>query len=426
MTPVLAACTFLEALPGPAGDAVKAARGCPDVSTLDAAASLDFAREFDLDAAVAGKIKAGVMASTELTGFAMALDADLNTACSGLAKDLGSSATFKTGVDACNAAVDAMADTKAKMGAGATIDVAVEAPTCSMSLDAMGDCLAKCDANVEAGKADVKCEGELSGACDGTCTGTCDLEAGASCSGSCEGSCDAQFSGTCGGTCNGTCVMDGTATAEASAGAGGTFSGQCNGKCEGSCDAEASGTCGGKCQGSCELQSGGKCEGTCTGGCTVEFKEPSCSGNIVPPAASAECQSTCDAHASAHMTCSEPEVSVVIQGAADAEAAARYQAALEKNLPLIVKVAVGMAPKLHGLASSATTTLEGGIAAVQAAIGTRPTAGARMTACLLEPFQGAIVAAANVKASVDISVDVQAKASASGGAVAQTGPASKG
>jgi hypothetical protein len=393
---------MLGSLTGVASDGVRAARGCPDVATFEAAAKLDFAEEFALEPAVAAKVKAGVIAASDLNRLSASIDADLKAGCSGLAKDLGEKAEFKTGADACKAAVKAVGDTRAKIGANASVAVNVQPPVCSASIEAVSDCAAKCDANASSGHAEVKCEGgEVSGICDAECKGRCDLSVAASCSGTCSGACDANFSGTCDGTCEGTC--DGQQT-----------SGRCAGTCQGKCDAGAQGTCGGQCQGSCELANGGKCTGTCTGSCSVALKKPSCRSYVVPPSLSPECKATCDAHASAHLSCTKPLVAVAITGAADVAAAARYKAAVEANLPRIVKISAGLGPKLVDVAANAKTTIEGGISAGQAIIKSRPTLGARVGACLLDPFKGAVSAVADIQASVKVSVDVNAHAAASG------------
>ena len=374
------------------------------MKSIDAIAKIDFAKEFSFDATAAGKVKAGFIAGSDLMALSASIDDELKTACSGLAKDLGGSGDAKTGTEACDAAVKAMADLKTKMGAKASIAVDVQPPVCSVSVDAVADCAGKCDASVKGGKADVKCEGgDLSGKCDADCSGKCELPAASTCSGTCDGTCDVTFSGTCGGACEGTCD-------------GKNFKGSCGGKCEGKCDAAAKGTCGGKCGGTCELSGSAKCEGTCSGKCSVDFKEPKCSGKVVPPKMSADCQTSCDAHASANLVCSKPSVGVKITGSADAEAAARYKTALEANLPQIVKVAVGMGAKVEGLVVSGKALIEGALAAGQAVVKARPTASVHVGQCLLEPFKGAIGAVGSIQASVKVSIDVKASASASGSA----------
>jgi hypothetical protein len=177
---------------------------CPDMASVDAVAKFDWQKEFKLDASAAGKLKGGLTAAINLKGLALEIDGDLKAACGGLAKDLGASGDFADGKAACDAAIKVMGEMRAKMGAKASASLAVTPPHCSASMDAMADCAGKCDASVQGGKAEVKCEkGELSGSCDAKCEGKCELTAAASCEGTCEGSCDAHFNGKCEGTCNG-------------------------------------------------------------------------------------------------------------------------------------------------------------------------------------------------------------------------------
>lgn len=340
---------------------------------------------------MATKVKGGVIAANALTKLAAQVDTDLKEGCGGLARDLGSNIAFKTGPEACEAAGKALADIKAKLGAKANIAMTVSEPQCSMSLGMMTDCASACDASVKGGKAEATCEGgEISGKCDGECTGACQAAAPASCSGSCEGACDASFSGSCGGTCDGKCD-------------GKQAKGNCKGKCDGVCDAHASGQCGGKCDGSCKLDATAKCEGTCSGTCSVAFKEPQCSGKVVPPKMSAECKVGCEANASANLSCTPPRVRVTVEGGADAAAAAKYVTALQQNLPRIIKLATGMAPRLLGAVKDAQATLEGGLTAAKAAADGRATAAAHIGQCLID-----------VQANVKVAVDFQASASASG------------
>lgn len=410
--PLLLQCSMIKSAVGTANDAAHAAKGCPDLSSMDAIAKIEFDKEFSMDPKVGAKVKAGVMAGSDLTALAASIDADLKTSCSGLAKGLGGSGDYKSGTEACQGAVKQIGELKAKIGPNATIAVAVKAPVCSASLDAVADCAGKCDASVKGGKADIKCEGgEVSGICDADCTGKCELSAAATCSGTCTGSCDADFSGTCRGRCAGTCD-------------GKEVDGACTGKCEGSCAADANGSCAGKCSGSCESNASGKCEGTCTGKCSVALKEPTCSGQVVPPKMSAECKSTCDVHGSTHLVCTKPEVVVNITGSADADAAAQYKSAVEANLPQILKVALGMRSKLEGVVVNGKTTIEGGIAAGQAVVKGRPTAAPHVTACLLNKFTGSMGALLMIQSDIKLSVDVKDCASASGSASARAASSS--
>ncbi len=398
-----------SAVPKDVASAASAAGACPDVSSVQAIAKVDWAAEFGIDASVGAKLKSGVMAAVSMDGFAKKLDADLKVACGGLATDLGAGGNFASGKAACDAAMKAMVDIKGKLGGGFKIALDVQPPHCAASLDAMADCAAECDASLEPGSVKVECEpGKLSGTCEAECSGSCEMSASAKCEGTCSGSCSAKFKGSCAGECTGKC--DGKKVEGAA----------CEGKCKGSCSAGAEGSCGGQCSGSCEMAAAAKCEGTCRGDCSVEMKAPKCEGEMKPPKASAECEAHCDAQVQAEVECTPPRIAVRIDGAANAELAAKYKAALEANLPAIINIAVGMKDQALSIAGDAKAVVEG----VNAAVGqlkASPAIGARITACVAAPFKGAIDAAASVKANVNVSVEVKASASASAGGSAGGG-----
>ena len=98
-------------------------------------------------------------------------------------------------------------------------------------------------------------------------------------------------------------------------------------------------------------------------------------------------------------------------GAADAQAAAKFQAAIEKNLPGILTVSIGLAKHVGEVAGNMEVVIQGVQAGITGA-GDPLTIG-RLTACVGAPFKGALDAVASVKANVNVSVNVQASASAS-------------
>lgn len=407
-SPLLMDCGNLPKVPG-VPNVPGMPGNCPDIANLEAVAAFDWAGEFKLDASAAGKLKGGITAAIHLQDLAASIDADLKTGCGNLAKDLGAEGEFEDGAAACKAAVAAMGDVKAKLGGSAKLTLDVKPPKCAVSFDAMADCAGSCDASVSGGKAELKCEGgEISGSCDAKCKGSCQLDASATCGGKCEGSCDAKFKGSCTGTCDGKCD-------------GKKVKGACKGTCEGTCDAGASGDCKGKCSGSCQLDAGGSCEGTCSGTCSVEMKEPSCSGELTPPNVSAECKASCDAKLSSDVVCTPAKVVLKIEGAADAEAAAKYKAAIEKNLPAVLKIAIGMKDRVTGVVANVTGVVDGAQTAVKGAISGGPMTAAALTACVAAPFKGAIEAVASIKANVNVSVEVNASVSASGSASGKAG-----
>jgi hypothetical protein len=419
LSAVVFSCAAAQQAANQAGNAagVPVPAKCPDVTKVEAIMAYDFAGNFKIDAAGAAKLKAGTAAAVSLKGFADQIDADLKGACGGLAKDLGGTGDYKDGKSACEAAIKVMGEVKAKMGAKAAINLVVEPPRCEADMNVMADCAGKCDAKVSGGKAKVECEpGKLSGKCDANCEGSCDVSGGAKCDGECNGSCDAEVSGSCSGKCNGKC--DGKDSKGASC------AGKCDGKCEGG---NVKGSCKGKCGGSCQMKASAKCEGTCTGKCSVEMKAPKCTGEVKPPEMSADCKAHCDADVSAKMTCTPAKVGLAITGAADAKAEAQYKAAIEKHLPLILKIAIGMGDRAAKLAGEVKVVVEGVQGSIEAIAKTSGDAknatmvAGQITACLGESFKGALGAAGSLKANVDVSVNVKASASASGSAGGSAG-----
>ena len=376
--------------------------GCPaNIADAQAVMSANFGLQGELE----GKVKAALAAGANLQKLAADVEGEVAVACGNLAKDLGATdiepkeeGPGKKAEAACQAAVKAIGEFKAK--ASGKLSVKVEPPKCSASMNAMAECAGSCDATIKPGEAKVSCEGgEISGKCEGQCKGQCTVEAGAkcegSCGGTCEGSCEANFAGKCDGKCNGKC--DGKDSK------GAACAGTCDGKCEGSGKGSCSGTCKGSCSASCTMEGKATCEGTCSGGCSAEFKEPKCSGEVKPPEMSAECKANCDAEINAKLECQPARVAVNLEGAADAQAAGKLKAAIEANLPAILKVAIGMKGKLEGVVANVKASIEGASAAVKGG----GTAALKIAGCFAASLE------AQVKASASINVSVQASASAS-------------
>jgi hypothetical protein len=379
---------------------------CPDLASVESSLQFDYAKEFSLQAEGATKLRGSVAAALEINQFQAKLDADLKVACSGIVTDLGGKAEFKDGNDACNAASQLIGDFKAKLGAGVRVGVTVKPPECRADMNVMADCSAKCDATVTPGSAKMECEpGKLSGQCEASCEGSCDVQAGAACNGECRGTCDAEIKGSCSGTCNGKC--DGKAGKAACAGV-------CEGKCEGG---SVTATCKGKCGGSCKMTASAKCEGTCSGKCSAEFKAPKCTGQVTPPKMSAECKAHCDTQMSAKAECTPAQVGVVFDGKVDAKVSAQLKGALEKGLPAVLKVSIGMKDNAARVGGNAKLIVDGSEAVVsdvaKQAGAKAALVGGQITACVGGTFKAAGSAAANLRANVDVSVKVSASASGS-------------
>ncbi len=394
----------LGSLPGASAIPGAGAAACPDLGSVEAIEKTDFAAAFQVDAASSAKLKDGMVGASELKGFADGVESDLKTSCTGLATDLGATGTFENAEAACKAAIKAMGDAKAKLGGSFQIKLEIKPPECHASLDAFADCAGHCDANIKPGEAKVECEpGKLSGSCSAQCTGSCDLSAAAKCDGSCSGTCDAAMKGSCGGKCNGKC--DGKPSNGAA----------CAGTCDGKCDAQIAGSCSGSCGGSCKLKASASCNGTCNGSCSAEMKAPKCNGEMKPPQMSADCKAKCDAKITAKAECTPAAVGVKVEGATDVQAALKYKEALEKNLPLVLKVAIGIGERgvkvAEGVGKSAADLTASLIGMVKAG----PVAAAQLTGCVAAPLKGAGDGAASLKANISVSVDVKASASASAG-----------
>jgi hypothetical protein len=404
--PFLINCGALPKLPGVPGLA-----GCPDMTKIEEIDKFDFQGSFKLQAPVAAKLKAGLGAAVGMKLLADKVDADLTAACSGITADLGDATAYKNAADACGAAGKALGAAKAKLGAGASIKLDVTEPHCGLDMGAFSSCGASCDASFKPGSAEMECDGgKIEGTCGAQCSGDCELSAAAACSGECSGTCDAQISGDCSGKCDGKC--DGKASNGAS----------CGGKCEGKCSGNVKGTCKGKCGGSCHLAAAASCQGSCTGTCSAKMEAPKCTGSVKPPSMSADCKAKCDVQVQSLAKCDPPHVLVKIVGAADAVAAAKLQATIEKNFPVVVNVAIGLAKKVPTMVANVKAVVEGVQGVVQTATSDK-IAGAQLVACVASPFKGAIDAAAGVTASVNVSVSVNASVSgsASGSASGKAG-----
>jgi len=388
---------------------------CPDLNNVEALADFDWAANFQgIDAKLAADLKAGVPAAVDIGQLAGGIDADLKTGCGGLAKDLGGGGDFKTGEEACKAAAKVVGEFKAKLGAKATVGLDVEPPRCGAAIDVYASCSGKCDANVKPGEAKVTCEeGKLQGECSGQCEGHCEASGGMKCEAQCSGKCDAQIKGKCSGTCDGKCEGQQGKTS-------------CGGTCEGKCDADMQGECKGECKGNCEVKGKAECKGTCTGKCSVEMKAPKCTGEAKPPQMSAECKARCDAHANAKLECTPAHVVLRIMGHADAKLEAQFRGAIEKNFPIIAKVAFGMvekAPKVAGNVETVVKSVQGSVQAASNAVANdaakAPTL-ASLTACVTPPFKGALDAVGGITGSVQASVSVKTSIEAKGSASAST------
>lgn len=253
----------------------------------------------------AAKLEAFFRATTRFQEAAFEAQTELVAACRSTGLALGMSDAELSGDlrTVCAAAQDRLASELSALRAGHTVRVQAQPPHCEVSVDAYGQCMAECEAQVDPGAVEMTCEGgELRGQCDAECQGSCAVEVAGLCAGRCEGS--------CAGTCS-AYAADGT----------------CSGPCEGSC------------QGRCVVSAQASCAGECRGNCSVAYRDPYCTGRVRRPSASARCRASCDARIEADARCSPGQLDIVVEGGLDAEQEARLarvQRAMREGVPAVV------------------------------------------------------------------------------------------
>lgn len=328
---VLATTSFSACSGGKKSSEFPDANGCPEGA--EQIAHMDWG----LKEPIAGKVRAGLMASQHLELLAVVMETDLLDACTALAKDMYATDKQIEGenvepggeaAQACNVAAESLG--KLRGIAGGTLTVNKSTAVCLHKMDAADACFKACDPSVK--KPALECMGESGGVCDGNCSGQCSVENESSCSGSCSGlcngKCDSEFKGECRGKCEGEC--DGKKSVA-----------ECKGECVGRCTEGARGKCGGVCAGSCNsgsctIEAMGECEGVCAGTCDKKLKEPTCQGSLTMDKAT-ECQSSCETILLAEIECTRASVDVTITEPENEEAAAHLKKSLESHLPKILQ-----------------------------------------------------------------------------------------
>lgn len=375
---------------------------CPDLAKGDEVAAFDFAKEYQLSREAADKLKAAALAAMELTTLSDKLDAELGIACAQIAHDLGNKGDWRSGNDACAAAIKAVHDTRAKLGPKAQPQLVVRTPICTADAALMTKCASICDSSVPSEKAKADCE-QKAGRCDGNCDGLCEPKGPAKCDGVCTGTCDAAVKGTCGGRCKGTC--DGKPS-----------NGPCAGTCVGTCEKGAmTGECKGQCTGSCKLAKAAICDGTCAGACTVELTDAKCTGEFKMPDVSTDCRARCELEVINNTECSTPHVGLVVSGvtaAKERETAEAMKAAVDKSFPGLLKILYEVGEKGPKRVLNAQAVIEGartgfGDMARSGGPATAEASEAQLTKCFDEPFKKAEAAAAAVKVGLDQAIGVR-------------------
>jgi hypothetical protein len=368
---------------------------CPDLAKADEVAAFEFAKEYQLSRDAADKLKAAALAAMEIGLLSDKLDAELGIACAQIAHDLGNKGDWRSGNEACGAAIKAVHDARAKLGPKGSAQLVVRAPVCGVDASLMTKCASICDSSVPAGRVKAECE-QKAGRCDGTCDGVCEAKTATKCDGTCSGSCDGAIKGRCGGRCKGTC--DGKAV-----------SGPCPGICNGTCEKGAmTGDCKDTCSGSCKLAKPGICDGLCAGTCTVELTDAKCSGEFKTPDVSTDCRARCELAVINQTECSTPQVGLVITGTGprDRETTEAMKSAVDKSFPALLKILFEVGEKGPKRVLNAQAVIEGarkGFAEMSRS-GSKDTAKsseAQLAKCFDDAFKKAESYAGTVKTGLD-------------------------
>jgi hypothetical protein len=375
---------------------------CPDLAKADEVGAFDFANEYQISRDAADKLKAAALAAMEVNNLGDKLDAELGIACAQIAHDLGNKGDWRSGNDACAAAIKAVHDARAKLGAKATAQLVVRPPVCLADASLMTKCASICDSSVPAGKVKAECE-QKAGRCDGNCDGVCEAKAAAKCDGVCTGTCEGSVKGTCGGRCKGQC--DGRPS-----------NGACPGVCTGTCEKGAvSGTCNGTCAGSCKLAKPGICDGICAGSCSVELTDAKCAGEFKTPDVSTDCRARCELEVINKTECSVPQVGYVVTGAKDRETADAMKAAIDKSFPGLLKILFEVGDKGPKRVLNAQQVIEGTRTSFKdlarsGGKGTAAASEAQLAKCFDESFKKAEGVAVTVKTGLDQAIGVRDEA----------------
>ena len=369
---------------------------CPDLAKGDEVAAFDFAKEYVLSRDAADKLKAAALAAIEVSQLADKLDAELGIACAQIAHDLGGKGDWRSGNEACGAAIKSVHDARAKLGSKSTASLVVRTPVCQVDASLMTKCASICDSSVPAGRVKAACE-QKAGRCDGNCEGLCETKGATKCDGSCSGICEGPIKGSCGGRCRGTC--DGKAVPPG---------GACAGICAGSCDKGAmAGECKGMCTGTCKPKAPAICDGLCAGSCSVELTDGKCAGEFKTPDVSTDCRARCELAAINQTECSTPQVGIVLTGVGrDRDTAEQMKSAVDKSFPALLKILFEVGDKGGKRVLNAQAVIEGartGFAEMARSGGkaTATAAESQLGKCFDEPFKKAVSYAAVVKTSLD-------------------------
>lgn len=376
---------------------------CPELTDAKTVDQADWETLFDIDQPNARKLRTALVSALGVQSLSAKLDSDLKTACAGITKELGARGDTDTAETACASAARAINDARARLGKKARVSVVYGDPRCAFAADTIGACLAECKggaAEETRAPVPVDCAETVSlGVCRGKCTGSCDVTDGMVCDGHCDGGCDWGFRGSCQGACVGTCN-------------GRASRGFCRGRCVGQCNGLVKhGTCKGRCTGPCDLRRASACAGACTGRCSIPFTGLRCEAIPKGVEAEAACRTRCDAELPEGALCAPARLTVTIDHTKPLSRGRRLAETLQRHLPTILRIAVGMKSHATRAARSAQIALKAGEDLVNDA-GTRGLPAAALPSCAAAPLREGLAAIGSVNVSVRLAVEVKAAADA--------------
>jgi hypothetical protein len=365
----------------------------------------------DLGTTEAGqKVRLFVETADALVKAANAIDADMKSACIGMAQDLGIPAAEYApplGMEMAAGAATRAACTRvnSEIQSILTNDVPTTAKlaivytpaVCTIDAHAQTLCVQRCEPKTVT-VTELMCNpGHFYGQCSATCMGTC----GGSCSATCQGQCTATCNGTCSGHCNGKCM--GTCAAM---NADGTCFGACNGTCMGTCDATCTGTCSGSCNGTCSAT----CSGGCQGDCMIWAQPPQCT-EVKKEVTVDECQTTCESQAKFEATCTEPSLFVSFGVSPHKPSVDKLVTALKNHYGLLLKVALRTGTTIGTSAAGFQVALSGVTTYAQMV-------GGEAIVCAADAISAVSKSATQIDVSASFSVMISASATATGSAAA--------
>lgn len=375
------------------------ANRCPDLTKADDVAAFDFAKGYTLTRESAEKLKAASLATVEIATLADKLDAEFGIACAQVAHDLGQRGDWRSGNEACAAALKAVQEARAKLGPKAQVQLVVRSPTCLADASLYTKCASICDSSTPASKVRAECE-RKAGRCEGNCDGSCEPSRAINCNGVCQGSCDGVIKGACGGRCIGTCD-------------GKRVNGGCIGFCIGTCEKGAiNAECKGPCTGACKLDKPGICDGVCSGSCSIELSDVKCAGEFARPDVSSDCRARCDLAVINNTECSAPQVGFVATGMKVRETGDAMKVAVDRSFPGLIKVLNEVGEKgleRIGAARAVIDAARKGLTGMARPGGKASAAASEksLVQCFDDPFKKAVAAATAITTSIDQAVAVR-------------------